>query len=72
MVPAMTKNEDMYKNRVCPEDWTIKQQSASLKLPDNVVHCLGHFALHLTILLSQQTKIQFSERLLDYVKNRDL
>ncbi len=51
MIPAMTKNEDMYKNSVCPKGWTIKQQSASLKLPGNVVHCLGRFALHLTILL---------------------
>ena len=65
MVPAMTKNEDMYKNRVCPKGWTIKQKSASLKLPGNVVTLPESLCLASYYFIVQQAKIQFPDRLLD-------
>jgi len=52
----MTKNENMCKNGDCPKGWTIKQQSASLNLLCNVLHCIDRFALHLTILLSNKPR----------------
>jgi hypothetical protein len=58
-ISVMTKNKDIDKNNDCPEGWTINQQSASLKLADNALHCQRHFAWHLTDSLSNKSRSSF-------------